>query len=104
LKLRTADFNTVTRSHTLAQPTSEDHVIFSTVLKLFRKQFTKKTRVRLIGVALTSLTRESSTQTDLFEQTSHERSDRLYQGIDRIRSKYGFRAILRATSRGSDSS
>jgi DNA polymerase-4 len=104
LKLRTQDFKTVTRSHTLAQPTSEDHVIFDIAVKLFRKQFTKKIRVRLIGVALTSLTRDSSAQTDLFEQTSHDRSDRLYQGIDRIRSKYGFRSILRATSRGGDSS
>jgi DNA polymerase-4 len=101
LKLRTPDFKTVTRSRTLKEPTSEDHVIIDVVLKLFRKQFTKKKRVRLIGVALTSLTPESSVQTDLFEQTSHEKWGDLYQGIDRIRKKYGFQSILRASSRGS---
>jgi len=98
LKLRTADFKTVTRSHTLMEPTSEDHVIFRTAVKLFRKLLTPRTRVRLIGVALTSLTRNPHTQTDLFEQTGHEQKDNLYQGIDRIRSKYGFRSILRGTS------
>jgi DNA polymerase-4 len=102
LKLRTPDFKTVTRSHTLTQPTSEDHVIIGIVLQLFKKLFTGRTRVRLIGVALTSLTRDSSVQTDLFEHTSHEQWDDLYQGIDRIRKKYGFQSILRASSRGSD--
>lgn len=98
LKLRTADFKTVTRSHTLKEPTSEDHVIFNIAVNLFRKRFTRKTPVRLVGISLSSLTRESSVQTDLFEQTSHEQRDNLYQGIDRIRSKYGFRSILRGTS------
>jgi len=102
LKLRTSDFKTVTRSHTLKGPTFEDHVIFSTAVKLFRKLLTRRTRVRLIGISLSSLTRDSYAQTDLFEKTSHEQWDRLYRGIDRIRSKYGFRSILRATSRGDD--
>lgn len=104
LKLRTSDFKTVTRSHTLKEPTSEDHVIFETAVRLFRKLLTSRTRVRLIGVTLSSLTRNPCAQTDMFEQTSHEQSDRLYEGIDRIRSKYGFRSILRATSRGGDKS
>ena len=98
LKLRTPDFKTVTRSHTLKEPTSEDRVIFNTAVKLFRKGFTGKTRVRLIGVSLTSLTRDPWAQSDLFEQTSSQKWDRLYQGIDRIRDKYGFRSILRGTS------
>jgi len=98
LKLRTSDFKTVTRSFTLKEPTFEDHVIFSVAVELFRKLFTSRTRVRLIGVSLSSLTRNSCAQIDLFQQASHEQWDRLYRGIDRIRSKYGFRSILRGTS------
>jgi DNA polymerase IV len=104
LKLRTSDFKTVTRSCTLKEPTSEDHVIFKTAVELLRKLFTSRTRVRLIGISLSSLTRNSCAQTDLFEKTTRKQWDRLYQGIDRIRSKYGFRSILRATSRGGDKS
>ncbi len=104
LKLRTSDFKTVTRSRTLKEPTSEDHVIFNTAVELLRKLLTSRTRVRLIGISLSSLTRNSCAQTDLFQETTHKQWGRLYQGIDRIRSKYGFHSILRATSRGGDKS
>jgi len=98
LKLRTPDFQTMTRSHTLLRPTAEDHVIFKTGMELFRKLFIHCPRVRLIGVGLSSLTRSPCAQTDLFQEVTREQWDRLYQGIDRIRNKYGFRSILRGTS------
>jgi len=99
LKLRTSDFKTVTRSHALSELTAEDHVIYPACLALFRKQFTRHTRVRLIGVCLSSLSRNVCTQTDLFQEVMREQQDSLYKGIDRIRNKYGFRSILRAASR-----
>ena len=99
LKLRDSDFKTVTRSHTLSEATCEDHVIFDTVGSLFRKLFTRKTRVRLIGVALTSLTSDVSPQMELFENLDAKQWQKLYKGIDRIRDKYGFSSILRGSSR-----
>ncbi len=98
LKLRDSNFKTVTRSHTLNEAACEDHVIFDTVAGLFRKLFTQKTRVRLVGVALTSLTSGTSPQMELFENLDAEQWQKLYQGIDRIRDKYGFRSILRGSS------
>jgi DNA polymerase-4 len=98
LKLRYSDFKTVTRSHTLNEAACEDHVIFDTVVDLFRKLFTRRTRVRLIGVALSSLTAGASPQMELFENLDARQWQKLYQGIDRIRGKYGFRSILRASS------
>lgn len=98
LKLRYSDFKTVTRSHTLADAACEDHVIFDTVVGLFRKLFTRRTRVRLIGVALTSLTAGAPPQMELFENLDAKQWQKLYQGIDLIREKYGFRSILRGSS------
>lgn len=98
LKLRTADFATVTRSCTLPEPACQDHVIFQAAAGLFRQWFTGLTCVRLIGVCLSSLTRHPSVQEDLFLKVSRERWDRLYREIDRMRGKYGFRVILRANS------
>jgi DNA polymerase-4 len=98
LKLRYSDFKTVTRTKSLDQSTSEDYVIFQTVVTLFRALFTRRTRVRLIGIKLSSFTSDPCVQIDLFETTGKEQWDRLYQGIDRIRSKYGFNSILRGTS------
>ena len=63
-----------------------------------RRHSGRRTRVRLIGVGLSSLTADACAQTDLFEETSREQWQRLYRGIDRIRNKYGFDSILRGTS------
>ncbi len=99
LKLRYSDFQTVTRSKTLDIPTAEDRILFQTGAELFRKLFTRRVRVRLIGIAFTSLTANPYRQEDLFDPKGGQCWDDLYQGIDRIRHKYGFRSILRATSR-----
>ena len=86
------------RTKSLDQSTAEDYVIFQTVVTLFRALFTRRTRVRLIGVKLSSFTSDPCVQIDLFETASKKQWDRLYQGIDRIRGKYGFNSILRGTS------
>ncbi len=54
--------------------------------------------MRLIGVALTSLTSGVPLQMELFENLDAKQWQKLYQGIDRIRDKYGFRSILRGSS------
>lgn len=99
LKLRYSDFKTVTRSKTLEIPTAEDHILFKTCAGLFRKLFTHHMRVRLIGIAFTSLTAHPYRQEDLFDGKGGQCLDDLYQGIDHIRHKYGFKSILRGTSR-----
>ena len=98
LKLRYSDFTTVTRSRTLVETANGDCVIYTVVSDLFRKLFTRRSRIRLIGVALTSLTSAASAQMDLFDHIDKQRQKRLYQGIDSIRDKYGFGSILRAAS------
>lgn len=102
LKLRYSDFKTVTRARTLAVPACEDHILFAAAVDLFRKLFTRRTRVRLIGVAFTGFTREAPMQMNLFDTAAQSTREQLYAGIDRIRGKYGFRAILRATSHNED--
>jgi DNA polymerase IV len=100
LKLRYSDFKTVTRSKTLDISTAEDHILFKTGVRLFRKLFTHGAKVRLIGVTLTSLTAHPHQQEELFDCKGGKSWDDLYQGIDHIRNKYGFKSLLRATSRG----
>ena len=99
LKLRYSDFKTVTRAQILGWPTAADHTIFKTAIKLFRKTFNRKTRVRLIGVSITSLTAHPCRQENLFDLKDSKRWDELYHGVDQIRKKYGFHSILRAASR-----
>ena len=100
LKLRYSDFRTVTRSKTLDMPTAEDHILFKTGVGLFRKLFKHGAKVRLIGVTFTSLTAHPHRQKELFDCKGGKSWDGLYQGIDHIRNKYGFKSLLRATSLG----
>lgn len=92
LKLRYADFTTITRSHTLSQTFESDQSIFETVAKaLDRALFLEKQPVRLIGIGVSSLT-ESGHQLNMLD-SSVRRMERLNKTIDRIRDKYGFVAI-----------
>jgi DNA polymerase IV len=99
LKLRYSDFKMVTRSQTLDWPTAADHKLLKTATKILRKIFYGRMQLRLIGISLSSLTAHPYQQEDFFDLKDSERRDRLYQGIDRIRKKYGFRSILRAAIR-----
>lgn len=92
LKLRYADFTTITRSHTLKPATAVDQTIFDTGLKLLNGALTReKQPVRLIGIGVSGLA-EPGEQLDMLD-ASTERRERLNSTIDRIRNKYGFTAI-----------
>jgi hypothetical protein len=81
-----------------------DHTLLKTAAYLFCKTFNRKARARLIGALLSSLTGHPYQQKDLFYLKNGELWDKFYQGIERIRRKYGFRSTLRATRRETCSS
>jgi len=92
LKLRYADFTTITRSHSLPQAGDTDQTIFDTGLKLLKKTLSQeKQPVRLIGIGVSNLT-EPGRQLDMLD-SSAGRQEQLNKAIDRIRQKYGFTAI-----------
>ncbi|MBL7124749.1 MAG: DNA polymerase IV [Dehalococcoidales bacterium] len=92
LKLRYADFTTITRRHTLSQTCDSDQTIFNTGQGLLKKALTRERQpVRLIGIGVSSLV-ESGRQLALLD-SSAQRQEQLDRAIDRIRKKYGFTAI-----------
>jgi len=92
LKLRYADFSTITRRHTLIKATDADQTIFDTGLKLLTTALSQERQpVRLIGIGVSNLT-EPGRQLDMLD-SSAQRLERLNEAIDRIRKKYGFTAI-----------
>lgn len=92
LKLRYADFDTITRSSTSAEATSSDDVIFSRAEELLHRALSQRRElVRLIGVEVSALTNYSS-QLRLFEPAP-QRLEYLDRAIDRIRRKYGLTSI-----------
>jgi len=92
LKLRYADFSTITRRHPLTKATDADQTIFNTRLKLLTRALSQeKQLVRLIGIGVSNLT-EPGRQLDMLDSSAH-RLEKLNKAIDRIRKKYGFTAI-----------
>ena len=95
LKLRHDDFYTVTRRHTLREPTDLDAELLGAARTLFRPAFADVRRrnraVRLIGIAATNLGTAASP--DLFETEQRSRQRRLTQAVDEVRERFGFDAV-----------
>ncbi|UCB42753.1 MAG: DNA polymerase IV, partial [Dehalococcoidales bacterium] len=92
LKLRYADFTTITRSRTLPQATDADQVIFDTGVALLRRALaTERQLVRLIGIGVSNLVEPGRQLTMLVSRD--QRQEQLNRAIDRIRNRYGSTAI-----------
>jgi DNA polymerase-4 len=94
LKLRWADFSTITRQRQLPQRTNQDGEIHQAVCGLLDRVWTSRRRVRLLGVGVADLG-PPQRQLSLFDQ-SWEQDDRLLHAIDSIRNRYGSKALRRA--------
>jgi len=94
VKLRFADFATITRSRTLIEPTCVTSTLFHTARQLLAEGNPRKRRMRLLGVAVTNLVKRSEAQLHLFDDTE-ERLERVEAAIDMVRKKFGDRAIQR---------
>ena len=85
LKLRYSDFSTLTRAKTLREPTSVDREIGDTARMLFKSTWKKNAKVRLLGVAVSGLSREQG-QGMLF---ADGRWNRTLLAVDELRRKFG---------------
>ncbi len=97
LKLRYADFRTLTRDVTLDEPTHLDFLIYEHVLDLFERARNPKLKVRLVGVRTSHLER-ATFQRSLLDAGKHEKLDRLMQAADNLRDRFGFDAVRLARS------
>ncbi len=85
LKLRYSDFSTYTRARTLRESTSVDRVIGDTARLLFRSTWKKGLPIRLLGVAVTGLSRDAG-QGMLFDDG---RWNKTLAAVDELRRKFG---------------
>lgn len=92
LTIRYADFRTITRSKTLAQPTNLDAAIQSTMKQLFDQHCDGRKKVRLLGVELASLS-HGARQLDLLDSDRREKLERLARATDRLRDRFGFSKV-----------
>ena len=94
LKIRFADFTTITRETTLPEPTNRASVIYRTALSLYERNGAGKP-CRLIGLRVTGL--EPSRQLSLLaKEAEAEKEQSLGRVQDRLRGKYGREVVFRA--------
>jgi DNA polymerase-4 len=94
VKIRYSNFDT----HTLQKHipyTAFDHILMDIALELFKKLYNRRMLLRLIGVKFSHLV-QGSQQLNMFEDTP-EMTD-LYQAMDKIRLRFGSKAVRRAVS------
>jgi DNA polymerase IV len=92
LKLRYADFHTLTRSHT-TMATNSELELYPIVKEMFAAARTRSLPIRLLGVQLSNL--------GMFEQLAlFDRNDRVGAVVDSIRARFGFGSVSLATGRG----
>jgi len=96
VKIRYSDFNTFTKQHRISY-TSSDETLINKAKELFHRLYTRRVRVRLVGVRLSHLV-HGSYQINLFEDT--EKQIHLNQAMDKINLRYGAQSVQRAIGLG----
>jgi DNA polymerase-4 len=96
LKLRYADFSTITRSRTVHTPVDSAQLIYAVTVQLLDSVGPRSMTVRLVGVRAEQL--EDAAQTSL--QLSLDRRDDNWraaeQALDRVAEKFGSKSVLPA--------
>ena len=93
VKLRYADMKTVVALRALPRPTDQDVEFYSTASALMDRLFTRRLRVRLVGVCLSDLRSGLLRQRDFLQDRRFDKLRRLYAGLDHIRERFGFSAV-----------
>jgi DNA polymerase IV len=93
VKLRLANFTTITRSRTLPEPTDVARRIHETACELYAAAGLDRARLRLVGVRVTGLVPAASAATQLVlgEQADHWRDAE--RAVDQITRRFGAGAV-----------
>lgn len=95
LKVRYADFSTVSRATTLKEATGDGQLLFRAALVLLTKTEAHRRAVRLLGISVSNLMPDTTPrQNDLFGASRQQaRREELNRATDQINRKFGREAI-----------
>ncbi|MFQ5596913.1 MAG: DNA polymerase IV [Nitrospiria bacterium] len=98
IKIRFADFKTITRAKTLAQATQTTQDLVKVAVARLQGHLPKKHRgVRLLGMGASHFESGMPIQEKLFTNEAAQKQQRLDAASDAIRSKYGASALKRGS-------
>lgn len=96
LTLKDVEFLWLSRARTMACPTASTNDVYRVAVDLLHRHWPSWKPVRMVGVSLAGLVRNTVEQIDLFGEA--EKARRLHAACDRIKDRFGEQSILRAVS------
>ena len=87
-------FTNKSRQRKLEAPTDVTDEIYETAVTLFQELW-RGEPLRLLGIALSDVTREEYEQVSLFQDEKRERARKLDAAMDKIRGRFGSDAVFR---------
>jgi DNA polymerase IV len=102
IKVRFADFTTITRSRTLRDPTDVAQEIFATARGLFDALGLDRARLRLVGIRVEGLTESDSAPRQMFLGAREHGRREVEQAADRAGLRFGSGTVRPASLVGDD--
>lgn len=96
--IRDNSFKTRSHQRSLSNPTDISTEVYQISKILFNELWDKETPLRLLGIALTNITREETEQFSLFQDESKEKARKLDKAKDALNAKFGAATIIRGSS------
>lgn len=97
VQLKDKDFRVYSHQRKMDSPTSSTKIIYNEVKKLANELYKKGTLIRLVGVRVDNLIDEKDKQISLFEDKQNEKQEKIDNALDKLKDKYGYNFIKRAT-------
>ena len=97
VKIRSDDFKNQSHQLNFMEATDVTEEIYETAKKLFADLWDGKTPLRLMGIALSNISKDEEQQLSLFVDEEKEKQKKVDAAMDSIRSKYGMGKIMRGS-------
>lgn len=96
--IRDNSFKTRSHQRSLMNPTDISKEVYQISKELFDELWDGYTPLRLLGIALTNITREETVQFSLFQDESREKARKIDKAKDALNAKFGSATIVRGSS------
>ena len=96
--IRDNTFKTRSHQRSLMNPTDISKEAYEISKELFLELWDGATPLRLLGIAMTNITREETMQFSLFQDENREKSRKIDKAKDALNAKFGAATIVRGSS------
>ena len=96
--IRDNSFKTRSHQKSLMDPTDISREVYEISKDLFDELWDGTTPLRLLGIAMTNITREETVQFSLFQDESREKSRKIDRTKDALNAKFGAATIVRGSN------